>query len=197
MSYPFLVYFSCSSCCFLSRSSFTSFLLVLFLGYFSEGPPGLFAFSPLRHLPLLLLLLGVLRLLLLLLPLLSFMSLHAAFPASWVFGVLLFSSFITAASSSSSSVFPSFSPKLFRSSSSSVFVSGLLCLLAPWFPMFFAVFSFSGVLSFLPYTRLLSFFFVLSSLLFQLGVRVFGGGGFSLFVASSVILHRRSSECGF
>ena len=38
---------------------------------FSEGAPGFFAFSPLRRLPLLLLL-GVLRLLLLLLPLLSF-----------------------------------------------------------------------------------------------------------------------------
>ena len=89
VSYPFLASFSCSSCCFFSWSSFTSFLLVLFLGYFSDGAPGFFAFSPLRHLPLLLLL-EVLRLLLLL-PLLSFMSLHAAFPASWVFGVFLFS----------------------------------------------------------------------------------------------------------
>ena len=42
-------------------------VLILFLGYFSEGSPVFFAFSPLRRLPLLLLLLGVLHLLLLLL----------------------------------------------------------------------------------------------------------------------------------
>ena len=50
-----------------------------------------------------------------------------------------------------------------------------------------------------PYTCLLCFFFVLGSLLFQLGVRAFGGGGLLTlrrFSASSVILHRRSSECG-
>ena len=44
-----------------------------------------------------------------------------------------------------------------------------------------------------------SLFFVLGSLLFQLGVRAFGGGLLTLrrFSTSSVILRRMNSECGF
>ena len=95
-------------------------------------------------------------------------------------------SFITAASSSSSSssVFPSFSPKLFRSSSSSVFVSGLLCLLAPWFPMFFTVFSFSGVSSFSSLRPSSLFFLCFRFPTFSAGSESLCRGCFSLFVAS-------------
>ena len=161
---------------------FSSFF---FSGIFSEGAPGFFAFPPLWRLPLLLLLLlGVLRLLLLLLPLLSFMLLACGvsrFVGFWRDSFL--SSVITAASCSSSSVFPSFSLRSFWFSSG-VFVSGLLCLLTPWFPMFFAVFSFSGVSSFSsshPSSLYLLRFRFPS---FSAGIESLWRGGFSLFVAS-------------
>ena len=180
----FLAYFSCSSCCFFSRPSFTSFFLILSLEYFSEGAPGFFAFSPLRRLPLLLLL-GVLRLLLLLLPLLSFMLLACGvsrFVGFWWDSFL--SSFIMAAFCSSSLVFPSFSPRSFWFSSSDVFVSGLLCLLAPWFPMFF-VFSFSVVSSFRSLHPSSLFLLRFRFPSFSAGSEgLWRGGGFSLFVAS-------------
>ena len=64
VSCPYLAFFSCSSCCFFCRSSLPLVSPRSLSRVFSEGAPGFFVFSPLRCLPLLLLLLGVLRLLL-------------------------------------------------------------------------------------------------------------------------------------
>ena len=58
----------------------------------------------------------------------------------------------------------------------------------------FAVFSFSGVSSFSSLHPSSLFLLCFRFPTFQLGVRAFGGGASH---SSSVILHRRSSECGF
>ena len=100
--------------------------------------------------------------------------------ASWAFSHNAFlSSFLPAATWSSSSVFTLFYLRSVQFSSSGVFISGLLCLIAPWFHMFFVVFSFSVVPSFSSLQPSYLFFFILSFRFpsFQLGVRAFGGGG--------------------
>ena len=68
--------------------------------------------------------------------------------ALWVFSHNAFLSSFLAAATWSSSVFTSCYPMSVRFSSSAVFIWGLLCLIARWFPMLFAVLSFSVVLSF-------------------------------------------------
>ena len=123
------------------------FLIVLLLGSFLRGLIVFFAFSPLGRLPLpLLLLLGVLRLLLPLLPFVliacGVLRLHGFFRVM-LFSLLSLRLLLVLLLSSLR-----FNIGRYGSPLPLFFVSGLLCLIAPWFPMFFAVFSFSVVLSF-------------------------------------------------
>ena len=83
---------------------------------------------------------------------------------------------LAAAACSSSSIFRAFSMRSVRFSSAIVLVSALLFLQAPWFLMFHDVLLlFCAFFPFLAPVFPVSFFFILGSLLFQLGVRAFEG----------------------
>ena len=171
--------------CFLSLpcvSGFSRVACVVFAPrslswIFFDGAPGFFAFSPLRRLPPLPLLLEVLHFLLTL-PLLPFVLLVCGILPLRIFfySRAAFLSLLLAAAACSSSIFPAFSMRSVRFSSAIVLVSALLFLRPPWFLMFHDVLLLCcAFFPFLAPVFPVSFFFILGSLLFQLGVRAFEG----------------------
>ena len=143
---------------------------------FSGVAPGFFAFSPLRRLPPPPLLLGVLSFLLFL-PLLPFV-LHVCgiLPLRSFSSRAAFISLLLAATACPPPVFSAFSMRSVRFSCAIVLVSALLFLRAPWFLLFHGVLLLCcAFFPFLAPVFPVSFFFILGSLLFQLGVRAFEG----------------------